>query len=32
LKEQIAKDIAAANKFFARLRKARTRGMGMAVE
>jgi riboflavin kinase/FMN adenylyltransferase len=32
LKEQIAKDIAAANKFFARLRRARTRGMGMAVE
>jgi riboflavin kinase/FMN adenylyltransferase len=32
LKEQIAKDIAAANEFFARLRRARTRGMGMAVE
>jgi phosphoribosyl 1,2-cyclic phosphate phosphodiesterase len=27
LKEQIAKDIAAANKFFARLRRARTRSM-----
>jgi phosphoribosyl 1,2-cyclic phosphate phosphodiesterase len=29
LKEQIAKDIAKANKFFARLRKVRTRGMRM---
>jgi len=32
LKEQIAKDIEAANKFFARLRRARTRGMRMAAE
>jgi phosphoribosyl 1,2-cyclic phosphate phosphodiesterase len=32
LKEQIAKDIAAANKFFARLRKARSRSMRMAGE
>jgi len=30
LKEQIAKDIAAANKFFARLRRARTRSMRAA--
>jgi phosphoribosyl 1,2-cyclic phosphate phosphodiesterase len=29
LKEQIAKDIAKANKFFARLRRAKTRGMRM---
>jgi phosphoribosyl 1,2-cyclic phosphate phosphodiesterase len=29
LKEQIAKDIRAANKYFARLRRARTRGMRM---
>jgi phosphoribosyl 1,2-cyclic phosphate phosphodiesterase len=32
LKEQIGKDIAAANRFFARLRRARTRGMRMAGE
>jgi phosphoribosyl 1,2-cyclic phosphate phosphodiesterase len=32
LKEQIAKDIARANTFFARLRKARARGMRMRVE
>jgi phosphoribosyl 1,2-cyclic phosphate phosphodiesterase len=32
LKAQIAKDIATANKFFARLRRARTRGMRMAGE
>jgi riboflavin kinase / FMN adenylyltransferase len=29
LKEQIAKDIRVANKYFARLRRARTRGMRM---
>jgi riboflavin kinase / FMN adenylyltransferase len=32
LKEQIAKDIAKANTFFARLRRARTRGMRMTAE
>jgi phosphoribosyl 1,2-cyclic phosphate phosphodiesterase len=32
LKEQIAKDIATANTFFARLRRARTRGMRMTPE
>jgi phosphoribosyl 1,2-cyclic phosphate phosphodiesterase len=32
LKEQITKDIARANRFFARLRSARTRGMRMTVE
>ena len=32
LKEQIARDIASANKFFARLRRARTRAMRMSVE
>lgn len=32
LKEQIERDISAANRFFARLRKARTNGMHMAAE